>query len=367
MRKLRTFTRFTPVLIGTVLLTPALFARTCVGNGDVVGSYGIFASRDGFNLLGATAPGTNTTGAGPLIPFAVQPTGTSTAGLLPIAVQPPGTTVALVGSNTPWGTLFAGLFNRSAFGANGRVFADGAGNFYASNTFGGLSTNTLVGNYNVNTECSITMTLRDPFTAAAAGGTTGTTTGPSVTLEGELVDGKIEATMTGPTAAGALVTFVKTSQFNGCTVGTVAGNFAIVGSGMVVNGFAGTTTITGSGTTPLTPAASIGAFIYGPTSTLGTPFTLLGKFNADGLGNLNPDVTTSPLKRTLTGTYTVNVDCTGTMQLTDAAGTSRNLRFVLVNETAPVGNSSTGTTGIQSLKFVFSDPGVIGRGTASLQ
>lgn len=363
MRKSKLLTRFAPVLIGTVLVTPALFARTCVGNGDVVGSYGIFASRDGFSLIGATAPGTNA-GVGPLIPLAVQPTGTSAAGLLPIAVQPPGTTVNLVPSNTPWGNLFGGLFNRNAFAANTRLFADGAGNFFASSTFGGLTTNTLVGSYSVNTECSITMTLRDPFTAAS--GTT-PTTGPSVTLEGELVDGRIEALTTGATTAGALVTFVKTSQFNGCTVGTVAGNFAVVGSGMVATGFPGTTAVTGSGSTPLIPLTTTGAFVYGPTSTLGTPFNLLGRFNADGLGNLTPDVTTSPLKRTLTGTYSVNVDCTGTMQITDSAGITRNTRFVLVNESAPVGNSSTGTVGIQSLKFVFSDTGVIGLGTASVQ
>jgi len=277
----------------------------------------------------------------------------------------------VIGSNTPWGALFAGLANRNIFAGNGRLFADGAGNLYASDVFGGLITNTHVGSYTVNPECSITMTLNDPFTATGSGTTSGTGTtavGQTVTLEGELIDGRIEAVVTGANAAGGLVTFVKTSQFNGCTTGTVAGTFGVVGSGMVLNGFQGTTPFTGTPVGPL-PTPGIAAFRYGATSTLGTPFNLLGRFTADGLGNLLPENVglPSPLRRTLTGSYSVNVDCTGIMRLTDAAGITRNVRFVLVNETAPVGTSSFGTTGIQSLRFVFNDPGVIGSGIASVQ
>jgi hypothetical protein len=60
----------------------------------------------------------------------------------------------------------------------------------------------------------------------------------------------------------------------------------------------------------------------------------------------------------------VAIDCTGTARLVDANGVVRNISFVLVNEATPVGTVSTGA---QSLRFVFTDPGVIGSGTASPQ
>jgi len=381
MQRLKSLAKIAPILFSALLMAPELMARTCAGNGEIVGSYGYFASRDGFFLLGATAPGSNTTSAGPLIPIAVQPTGTNAAGLIPVAVQPPGTTAAVVPSNTPWGRFFASLANNNAFSSNGRIFADGAGNLFSSDVFGGLTTNILVGNYTVSTECSIVMTLRDPFTALTGGTGTGgtgtggtgtgvgTTTGPTVRLEGMLVDGRIEAVVTGPAGAGAIVTFVKTSQFNGCTVGSVSGNFGVLGTGMVISGGSATTTV-GAGPGIGFPVTSTGtpgtgAFIYGATSPLGTPFTLLGRFTADGLGNLQigNTLTPSPLRRTLTGSYTVNVDCTGTMRLSDPTGITRNINFVLVNEeTSPVGVGP-----VQSLRFVFTDPGVIGSGTATLQ
>jgi hypothetical protein len=42
-------------LIGAPFLLPNLEARTCSGNGDLVGSYGFSSSRSGYYLLGATA------------------------------------------------------------------------------------------------------------------------------------------------------------------------------------------------------------------------------------------------------------------------------------------------------------------------
>src|SRR5450756_157834 len=85
------------LLAGSVLLAPALQARQCSGNGDVVGSYGFTGSRSGFFLLGATAAGPNSpSGSGPMIPVPVTPPGTS------------GTTVAFTGSNTGIGNLLSG-------------------------------------------------------------------------------------------------------------------------------------------------------------------------------------------------------------------------------------------------------------------
>jgi len=353
------------VLIGTVFFAPAIQARTCSGNGDVIGSYAFFGSRGGFFLLGATAPGT-TSSAG-ITPIGVTAPGTTSVSgpLVPIGVTPPGTTSAQTSSNS-WSRFVSSLAGNTAFESVGRIFADGMGNFYATDATAVLLTNTLVGSYTVNPECSVTMSLRDPF-PATAGGLVTTTGGPTITLEGEIIDGRIEAVATNTNAAGAIITFAKTSQFNACSNATLVGNFGIVGSGVVVPGAVVppvTTPPTGGIVTPN------GAFSSGTATTLGTAFNLLGRLNADGTGLLNPDPINlpSPLKRTLTGTYTVNVDCTGTAHVVDVTtGLTRNLNFVLVNESS--GSTASTTTGApqQSLRFVFSDPGVIGGGTATLQ
>src|SRR5882724_10150474 len=150
---------------------------------------------------------------------------------------------------------------------------------------------------------------------------------------------------------------VKTAQFSSCTNASLSGNFGIVGQGMVVSG----TTTTGTTTTGAVGLTATGAFSSGVTSTLGTPFNVLGRFVADGSGNLVTDVaaTSSPLKRSLTGTYLVNPDCTGTAHLVDSAGTTRNISFILVNA---AGQSSAQTGVRQQMQFVFTDIGVIGTG-----
>jgi hypothetical protein len=365
MKQWITFTSMAAALIGTASMTPVVQARTCSGNGDVVGSYGFVGSRAGYFLLGATAPGT--TNAGPLIPVPVASPGT-TGAIIPVPVTPPGTT----GSNTQIGALVTGLNNRNVFTATGRVFADGMGNLYASSSPGSLTTNTLTGTYTVNTDCSITMTIGDPFV------TPGTTIGGivsatppvfvgvnSLTLEGAIVDSgnlsEIDVVPTGNNTAGAVVTFTKTAQFGACSNASLSGNYGIVGSGMFSSS-AGTGVTTG-GTVVAT--TTTGAFTSGATSPLGTPFGLLGRFVADGGGNLVTDSagTASTVKRSITGTYLVNADCTGTAHLVDSAAVARNISFVLVNEAG----ASVQTSARQAILFVFSDPGVIGSGEAKIQ
>src|SRR5205823_6250019 len=130
-------TAATVLMAASVLLAPALQARQCSGNGDVVGSYGFTASRSGFFLIGATAAGASATGPGLLIPVPVTPPGTSGT---------TGSPAPFVGSNTNLGNLLTGLVNPQVFASAGRVFADGIGNLYASPTTG-LMTNILAGTY----------------------------------------------------------------------------------------------------------------------------------------------------------------------------------------------------------------------------
>jgi hypothetical protein len=372
------------VLVAAVWLTPALQARQCSGSGDIVGSYGFTASRSGFYLLGATAAGAGVpSGAGLMIPVPATPPGTSGS---------TGTTTPFVGSNTNIGNLLTGLVNPEVFASVGRVFADGMGNLYASPTVG-LMTNILAGSYNVSTNCSITMTLTDPFaTNTPTPGVTTTTAAP-VTLTGFVSANGAELDMNG--ANGAVVKFMRTSQAGNCSNSYLSGDFTISGNGFYLVSASNGQTVTGTtpgqttpgtttgpclnsqtgttaGTTTGTTAQSgscTGAFTPGVTGFLGTPFNLLGRFVADGSGMLTTDFSgqQSP-GQSVTGTYAVNADCTGTAHLVDAAGIARNISFVLVNQAAQcyIGASPQGSAR-QQLDFVFSDPGVIGSGTAQLQ
>jgi len=367
------FATIAAALVVLSLVTPVVQARTCSGNGDVIGSYGFTGSRSGFFLVGATAPGTTVgIGAGPLIP---------------VAVTPPGSTVAptVSGSNTPIGNLATGLSSRNAFAFTGRLFADGSGNIYAAQTAGSLVANTLAGKYTVSSDCAITMTIGDPFVSTTASTPPVLITGPavtlsvvnSVTLEGVVINTgnaqEIDLVSTGATA-GAVVTLSRTAQSSSCTNASVTGTYGISGQGLFSTA-AGTGLATGTGTTGgttgtggTTVTPTTGAFTPGVSGPVGTPFNVLGRAVADGSGNFVTDSlsTTSAVKRAITGTYVVNADCTGTARLIDSAGVGRNVAFVLVNE-APGCLAGNAASKQDSLDFVFTDPGVIGSGTAKQQ
>jgi hypothetical protein len=80
----------------------------------------------------------------------------------------------------------------------------------------------------------------------------------------------------------------------------------------------------------------------------------VGQVSADGRGNLVGSDTTSVngviVRRTLTGTYTVDPDCSGELTFTDSFGLSTHLDFVLVADLQQVNfiqtDASTVTTGI---------------------
>jgi hypothetical protein len=94
------------------------------------------------------------------------------------------------------------------------------------------------------------------------------------------------------------------------------------------------------------------------------PFSILGRFVADGAGNLVEDAIAqaSPLSnRKVTGTYTVNMDCTGTATLITADGKKRGANIVIVTQGSDL------TNGPQALEFSFTDPGVVGSGVAQQQ
>jgi len=84
----------------------------------------------------------------------------------------------------------------------------------------------------------------------------------------------------------------KVALQNGCTVATLMGSFSLASSGAFVTG--------GTSAGNFNNAAS---------------FQVMGRFTADGLGNLTseaPSISSNVTGGSILGTYTVNSDCTGT-------------------------------------------------------
>ena len=288
-------------------LAPALQARTCSGNGDVIGSFGWLGSRS--------------------------------AEFVPDPIVTPAAPIA--GSATLIGGLAAGAANIFAFASVGRLFLDGNGGLFAASTPGGPVVS--AGSYNVNSDCTISATITDAFAIPGVPGTI--PVAARVTFEGVVVGGgnEVDLTQTG-TVSGTILTLKKTQQ--SCTINGLFSAFGITATGVAPTP---TTTTTPPGLTTPSDLA---------------PFTILGRFVADGAGNLVEDATAlqSPLvNREVTGTYNVNSDCTGTALLVTADGQKRNANLVIVNVGSDLSN------GPQALEFAFSDPGVVGSGSAQQQ
>jgi hypothetical protein len=295
MRRLTMLQRSMCVLLCGVAIVPVLSARTCGGNGDVVGSFGWLAGRS--------------------LEF------------VPVPVTPPGT---FTGSSTPIGSLVVGSLNPATFTSVGRLFLDGNGGVFASSTPGGIQTP--AGTYTINLDCTVSATLTDAFATPAGAGLTPTQA--SATFEGVVVDGgnEIDLMQIG-SSTGTAVTLNKTKQ--SCTIDGVFSAFGISATGV--------TTTTGTTT---------------------APFSIVGRFVADGAGNLVEDAIAqaSPLNnRKITGTYAVNMDCTGTAILVTADGKRRGANLVIVTQGSDL------TNGPQALEFSFTDSGVVGSGVAQQQ
>src|SRR5262245_13502507 len=144
MNKMHKLTGLSTLILGGVLaMAPALQARTCSGNADLLGGYGWIGSRSAAFV--ATTP-----------------------------------VAAINGSATQIGALTAGAANSAAFASVGRVYLDGNGGIFSTST--PLTTLQQVGSYTVNSDCTVSATLTDTF--ATPGGAGLTPVQASVTFEG---------------------------------------------------------------------------------------------------------------------------------------------------------------------------------------
>jgi hypothetical protein len=163
----------------------------------------------------------------------------------------------------------------------------------------------------------------------------------SATFEGVLVQGgnEIDLVQTGTGNGGTLLTLRKARQYAGCSTDGFAGTFGLSAAGV--------TTTPAVGTTPAVSA----------------PFNTITRLVADGTGAFVQDSAgaVSPLaSRRVTGTYTVNLDCTGSGTLIDSAGKVQKINFVIVG-------SGPGQGVTSGLLIAFGDKGVVGSGVAQQQ
>jgi hypothetical protein len=330
---------------GLLTLAPTLCAQACY-NSAVAGAYGFVGSR----AVAAAA----TTGTG------MGGTGTSTG---------TGSTGAPTVSATPIGVLLGDMSGTTGFGVVGVLFFDGAGNISATATAAmnqttNQTTNkqTQVGTYSVNQDCTITMTVSDVFltatgmpvtTPGGGGGGRNTSSTPlTATFEGVVLGGgsAIDLAEAGPTT-GVTVELRKMIQTTGCTNARFAGTY-----GFMAQVFSGL---------PLSAPGTNGS-----TETPSATFPTVARFFADGAGNVtvnNVAPTSSSSNRQLTGTYTVNSDCTGTATLTSSSGVNETADFVLVQSVASQtlgGVCASSTVVSPEVLFEFTTAGVQGISTA---
>jgi hypothetical protein len=265
-----------------------------------------------------------------------------------VAVTPPGTTTnSQIFSNTPVGQLVANINGGGAFSTSGVLYFDGAGHILVASTSAPLAPSTQVGTYTVNSDCTINVTLTDVFNTATSGPGVTNPTLANTNLIGLVLSGGSELDLSvaqSPTSANGNMPIVNGEFASrlfiqairsfpyGCSAASLTGSYGLVGTGFtLVN-----STTNGTATTGGTSQA----------------VTFLASVTFDGAGNVitQPVTSPSPLGSfQFTGTYTVNLNCSGTLTLNSpkstATGTSAtpaliNANFVLI---PPVAFVSTGT------------------------
>ena len=126
-----------------------LAAQVCqVGNFNITGPYGFVASQPTSINNPTSSTGGATTGT------STGTSGTGTSGT--------GSTTTTGYSSTAIGGLLGGIGAGNQFNLAGVLYFDGAGNITASSSTSGTAI-VSVGTYNVNPDCSITVTLMDAF------------------------------------------------------------------------------------------------------------------------------------------------------------------------------------------------------------
>jgi hypothetical protein len=243
-----------------------------------------------------------------------------------LAITPPGTNPQVY-SDTPIGSLIGSIHGGNAFWLAGTLTFDGVGNISAASSSSTLGAQTIVGTYTVSSGCVIAINLTDAFNTTPTSATVTAPTPGTTSLIGLVLGGGSQIDLSAAQSttstngntplvntgvASRLIIQLTRGLSSVCSAATLSGSYGLIGTGFaVVNPSTGTngTGATGTGSTN--------------TST-GTeqPATLLSILDFDGNGNVIAQTVngSSPLANfQMTGTYIVNLDCSGSMKLTNMA------------------------------------------------
>lgn len=265
-------------------------AQYCqVTNSSLNGPYGYVASELG--TVVKPSPGAGTNGA-------------------PSSTGAPNTY-----SSSNIGQLLAGIAAGNQFGYAGALTLDGVGNVSASSApMGTVVSN--VGTYNVNSDCSVSISLMDPFgTNTSVTQLAGIVLGRGAEIDLVSPSGlqspgaSVKST---PTGSGLAVKLVRTLYQSGCSASSLTGFYAFV-----VNPIAITLPVmTGTGSASITlplPSSIMGYLDFdGAGNIVALPSTGMSNFSSSG------SVQSTFATLAFTGSYAVNLDCSGTMMITDS-------------------------------------------------
>jgi hypothetical protein len=264
------------------------------------------------------------------------------------------------------GQLIGDINTGAPFSTAGTVYFDGAGHILVSTAAAPLSPSTLIGTYTVNSDCTISVMLSDVFnTATSAGASTPTTSTSSliglVLGGGSEIDLSVAQSSTStngnmPVVAGQFdsrlaIQLIRSFQY-GCSTASLTGSYGLIGTGYALMN---ATTTTGMGTGTGTGTGST-------TTTTGTtqPITFFASVTFDGNGNVVAQTvsSTSPLGSfNYAGTYTMSLNCSGTLTLTSAKSST----------TGTTTTGATVATPLLTANFVLVPPvAYVASGTASL-
>jgi hypothetical protein len=269
-----------------------------------------------------------------------------------VSIVPPGTTTnQQIYSNTPIGQLVADINGGAAFSTAGVLYFDGTGHILVATASAPLAASTQVGTYTVNSDCTINVTITDVFNTSTSGpGVTNPTFGSS-SLIGLVLSGGSEIDLSvaqsasstngnmpvvaGEFASRLSVQLIRSFPY-GCSTASLTGSYGLVGTGFVLSN----ATVTGTTATGTTQ-----------------PVTFFASVTFDGNGNVvvQPVTTPSPLASfQYAGTYTVNLNCSGTLTLTAPPKTTTT-------------GTTTSTTPLVTANFVLIPPvAYVTTGTATL-
>jgi hypothetical protein len=217
-------------------------------------------------------------------------------------------------SSSNIGQLLAGIAVGDQFGYAGALRLDGGGNVFASSApMGTVISN--VGTYNVNPDCSVSISLMDPF-----GTNTSVTQLAGIVLgRGAEIDLVSPSSLQSPTGAvpatypgsGLAIKLVRALYQSGCSVSNLTGLYAFVVNPISIT----LPAVTGTGTTP---------------ATTSLPKSIMGYLDFDGTGNIVAVPSTGASNSgssgsapstfaslAFTGSYMVNMDCSATMTITN--------------------------------------------------